>query len=261
MRSQSEETDERKKHRAAETKMVAQYLDGRFARTALLRKQAPTRSVPVNAGPEDDQAPATRAFPLGILAAGTLLGGVLVAPLIFFITSSGPFAPAEVRDGRIAAAKPEISSDPRSISTPLVLVSTPYPSRTQQPVSRTTTVAASPRAPKQSAPAKRAVSTMVAQIPKPAPPPQEVTIPLNTQWPVSTEFGTFNVRILDHGIRTISVWINGQGPLRIDKVKGFENDGTNIAQIHSLPGADVYYVDRISVSSDKCVLKIIPKRS
>jgi hypothetical protein len=75
---------------------------------------------------------------------------------------------------------------------------------------------------------------------------------------VTSAFGSFSVWVHDHGVLTITARINGGSPSRIEKVKGFETTGTNIALIHTLPGAGVYYVDRIAVASGYCVLKVIP---
>lgn len=90
-------------------------------------------------------------------------------------------------------------------------------------------------------------------------PPEEVTIPLQRWTHVTTRFGSFSVEIIDHGPVTFSVRINDFRFRRLDKVKGFETTGTNITLIHQLPGADVYFIDRISVSVGFCVLKIVPR--
>ncbi|MHA3771864.1 hypothetical protein ACXR0O_10045 [Verrucomicrobiota bacterium sgz303538] len=93
---------------------------------------------------------------------------------------------------------------------------------------------------------------------KPEVKPEEITIPLEQWTTVTSAYGSFSVKIRDHGPVTITVWLNYGQPRRIEKEKGFETTGTNIVQIHSLSGARVYYVDRIGVSSGYCVLKIIP---
>ena len=67
------------------------------------------------------------------------------------------------------------------------------------------------------------------------------------------------MKIVDHGPVTFSVGINGSDLHRMDKVKGFETTKSNITLIHRLSDAEVYYVDRISVSLGYCVIKIIPR--
>lgn len=89
-------------------------------------------------------------------------------------------------------------------------------------------------------------------------PPEEITVPLRQWTNVASRFGSFSVKIVDHGPVTISVGINGSELHRIEKVKGFETTGTNITPIHHLGAADVYYVDRISVPLGHCVIKIFP---
>jgi hypothetical protein len=102
-------------------------------------------------------------------------------------------------------------------------------------------------------------SNLVAspQLPRPA---EEVTIQLGEWQSIRTRYGSLRVKIIDHGPATFSVWINGaSSPRRLDKIKGFETTGTNLTPIASLSGADVYYVDRISVSPIYCVLKVVPR--
>lgn len=89
-------------------------------------------------------------------------------------------------------------------------------------------------------------------------PTREYTIPLNRYTTIHTEYGSVGVKIVDHGPVTFSVWINYGGERRIEKIKGFETTGTNITEIYAFPRARVYYVDRISVSTGHCALKVIP---
>jgi hypothetical protein len=113
-----------------------------------------------------------------------------------------------------------------------------------------------------SRPVQRTVQNRIAANPQPVSKPQvqpeEFTIPLDQWTTVRSAYGSFGVKIRDHGPVTISVWLNSSNPRRIEKEKGFETTGTNIVQIHSLGGAKVYYVDRIGVSVGYCVLKVIP---
>jgi hypothetical protein len=90
-------------------------------------------------------------------------------------------------------------------------------------------------------------------------PAEEIPVPLNVYTNVSSRYGSFNLKIVDHGPVTITVWINHGGPIRLDKVKGFETDGTNLTRIHSLPNAEVFYIDRITAPSGQCVLKFVPR--
>lgn len=117
------------------------------------------------------------------------------------------------------------------------------------------------RVPKRSVkePAQSGIPAASSLVSKPAAEPEEITIPLEQWTSVETDYGSFWVKIRDHGPVTISVWLNySSNPRRIEKEKGFETTGTNIVEIYSLPRAKVYYVDRIGVSSGYCVLKIIP---
>ncbi|MHA3771327.1 hypothetical protein ACXR0O_07285 [Verrucomicrobiota bacterium sgz303538] len=76
---------------------------------------------------------------------------------------------------------------------------------------------------------------------------------------VKSPYGSFRVKIRDEGPGSIAVWLDRSGePRRIEKVKGFDATGSNVVQIHSLPGAKVYYVDRLNVPDGSCVLKVIP---
>lgn len=89
--------------------------------------------------------------------------------------------------------------------------------------------------------------------------PEEATISLGKWTMVKSPYGSFRVKIRDEGSGSIAVWLDRSGePRRIEKVKGFDATGSNIALIHSLPGAKVYYVDRLNVPNGSCVLKVIP---
>jgi len=103
--------------------------------------------------------------------------------------------------------------------------------------------------------APRSAPRTVAVTPRPA---REYTIPLNQSTTVHTEYGAVSVKIVDHGPVTFSVWVNHGRERRIEKIKGFETTGTNITEIYAFSRARVYYVDRISVSTGYCVLKVIP---
>jgi hypothetical protein len=87
---------------------------------------------------------------------------------------------------------------------------------------------------------------------------EEFTIPLDRRAQVTSSHGSFSALIHDHGVETFSVSINGERTRRLEKIKGFESTATNLAFIHTLSGARVYYVDRISVASNCCVLKVVP---
>jgi hypothetical protein len=93
----------------------------------------------------------------------------------------------------------------------------------------------------------------------PAQTAEEVTIELGKWQSIQTRHGSLSVKIVDHGPATFSVSINGSNLRRLDKIKGFETTGTNLTPIASLAAADVYYVDRISVSPGYCVLKVVPR--
>jgi hypothetical protein len=91
-------------------------------------------------------------------------------------------------------------------------------------------------------------------------PAEEITIQLGEWQTVRTRYGSLTVKIIDHGPATFSVWVGGeQSPQRLDKIKGFETTGTNLTRITTLPGANVYYIDRISVSPGYCVLKVVSR--
>jgi hypothetical protein len=117
-----------------------------------------------------------------------------------------------------------------------------------QPAERRQIVSASERRPTRSTPRPAAAPKLA----------REYTIPLNQYTTIHTEYGAVGVKIVDHGPVTFSVWINFGGERRIEKIKGFETTGTNITEIYAFPRARVYYVDRISVSTGYCVLKVIP---
>jgi hypothetical protein len=116
-------------------------------------------------------------------------------------------------------------------------------------------------------PAAKVQRTMTSAIktprstPLPTPkaaPSEEITIPLNEWRTVNSRYGCFSVKVIDHGPATFSVWINGEeSPRRLDKIKGFETTKTNQTLITRLAGADVYYIDRISVSPGYCVLNVV----
>ena len=89
--------------------------------------------------------------------------------------------------------------------------------------------------------------------------PEEASIPLQKWTTVRSAFGSFRIKVREDGPGTISVWLEDSGePRRIEKKKGFEAYGTNIVQIHSVPGAKVYYVDRLTAPIGRCVLKVVP---
>lgn len=89
--------------------------------------------------------------------------------------------------------------------------------------------------------------------------PEEASIPLQKWTTVRSAFGSFRIKVREDGPGAISVWLEDSGePHRIEKKKGFEAYGTNVVQIHSLPGAKVYYVDRLTAPVGRCVLKVVP---
>ena len=167
-----------------------------------------------------------------------------------FIASRPARAPATSyeQDSPSAAPEPLAPSFPQPITVlppprPVVARIAPFVSRPAQPPP---------------------VLSPVQPMPRPAPAPvsrpaEEVVIPLDQWTPVNTEYGSFTVRVHDHGVLTFTVWIGSGAPRRIEKQKGFETTATNIVQIHALAGAKVYYVDRIAVEAGHCVLKIVPQ--
>ena len=96
--------------------------------------------------------------------------------------------------------------------------------------------------------------------PKPKVGPEEATISLEKWTTVRSTFGEFRVKIREEGPSTISVWTGySDEPRRVEKVKGFEAYGTNKVQIDSLPGAKLYYVDRLTAPIGHCVVKVVPE--
>lgn len=194
-------------------------------------------------------------WPLVLISVLALTGGALVycvpALRTFFTASPGrTYAGSPQREMPVIRARSyaptysvdALSRSPRTTSKPVTVPARSTVSR-QYSVSKTDPIVVPPR------PAYKA---------QPAP-PEEVTIPLQRPTEVTTRYGSFWVEIVDHGPVTFSYRINDSRFRRIDKVKGFETTGTNITLIHRLSNADVYFVDRISVSVGYCVLKIVPR--
>lgn len=89
--------------------------------------------------------------------------------------------------------------------------------------------------------------------------PEEASIPLQKWTTVRSSFGSFRIKVRKDGPGTISVWYDHSNePRRFEKKNVSEAYGTNVVQIHSLPGAKVYYVDRLTAPVGRCVLKVIP---
>lgn len=108
-----------------------------------------------------------------------------------------------------------------------------------------------------SAPSGSAASPLGTSLPPIG--PEEASIPLQKWTTVRSAFGSFRIKVREDGPGAISVWFDhSDEPHRFEKRKGFEAYGTNTVEIHSLPGAKVYYVDRLTAPIGRCVLKVIP---
>ena len=89
--------------------------------------------------------------------------------------------------------------------------------------------------------------------------PEEASIPLQKWTTVRSSFGSIRIKVRKDGPGTISVWYDQSNePRRFEKKSVSEAYGTNVVQIHSLPGAKVYYVDRLTAPAGRCVLIVIP---
>lgn len=64
------------------------------------------------------------------------------------------------------------------------------------------------------------------------------------------------VKIHDHDITTIDVWIGYGGPLRMTKQKGITGTGADETLIYSNSRARLYYVWEISGKLDHCLLRV-----
>jgi hypothetical protein len=84
-----------------------------------------------------------------------------------------------------------------------------------------------------------------------------VPIPLDQSTLVSDVGGSnVIVKIHDHDITTIDVWIGYGGPLRLTKQKGITDSGTDETLIYSNGRAHLYYVWEISGKLNHCLLRV-----
>jgi len=194
-------------------------------------------------------------------SAGTLAGMLwLLLPLTAVVSAAAALFIQSRISPRSASVPPpvHVPSAPRATNATgarISIQSTSYSTPLPQGSGYGRANVESRRVPVSNPPPRSASYTPVS---KPVRPPREYTIPLNQHATIHTDFGPLNVRIVDHGPVTFSVSVNYGRMRRVEKQKGFETTGKNITEIYSFGSARVYYVDRISVSSGKCVLKVIP---